>query len=226
MPLYRRTKISESISLGIWEINENPEFLKHGLILNQDETDLFLKMSSELRKKHWLSYRRILSDLTGDPSIHLFYDRFGKLHFHDGKYQVSVSHSGKFSAAIISNKTRVGIDIEMIKERIDRVKERFLTEGEMEMVEADYTLEKLTVCWGAKESLYKLYGNPELDFQKDILIEPFVLPGTGKGECKAIVTASDGRKDYTLFYEKIEDYMLVYTSETDSPGKKQIQAGH
>jgi phosphopantetheinyl transferase (holo-ACP synthase) len=73
----------------------------------------------------------------------------------------------------------VGVDIELITPRINRVAEKFLNEGEMHFFNEDYVLfleqwgmkgrmqqEFLTLIWSAKEALFKWYGLGELDFKR------------------------------------------------------------
>jgi 4'-phosphopantetheinyl transferase EntD len=58
---------------------------------------------------------------------------------------------------ITSSTHPVGIDIERLKDRIYRIKDRFLTIEEHKSLGETNRLEKLYVIWGAKESLYKIY---------------------------------------------------------------------
>ena len=210
MPLFRKTQLTAKTSLGIWKIEEDPESLKSTLHLNPEENRYYNTLRSDLRKKHWLSYRNIISELVENEAVDLFYDGFGKLHPVNRNYHLSVTHSGIFSAAIVSLEKPVGIDIEMLKDRIERVKERFLSEDERASIGNQNRLEKLYVYWGAKESLYKLYGKPEVEFGKDILVFPFEFRSEEKGACTARMTTPGGTQEYSVCYEKIEDYMMVY----------------
>ncbi len=215
MPLFRKTHLTKTTSLGIWKIEENPESLRTSLQLSPTEKKYYETLRSDLRKKHWLSYRNILSNLMDKDSRELFYDDYGKPHSVNRNYHLSVTHSGIFAAAIVSTEGAVGIDIETLKDRVERVKEKFLSPEERESVGHQNRLEKLYIYWGAKESLYKLYGKPEVEFSEDIIVKPFEYGGVGKGQCAVRMTTPEGLKEYTVNYEKIEDYMLVYTMESE-----------
>ena len=73
------------------------------------------------------------------------------------------------------------------------------------------------VYWGAKEALYKAYGKGELDFKKNILVEPFLYENipyhASDGEFQGTILKEDFKKNFNLFYRKIDNYILVYAIE-------------
>jgi 4'-phosphopantetheinyl transferase EntD len=100
------------------------------------------------------------------------------------KYHFSISHCGRYAAAIVSDASRVGVDIELITPRIETVAQKFLNEEEAHFFNEDYTLfleqwglqgrvhqEFLTLIWSAKEAIFKWYGRGELDFKKHMQLE-------------------------------------------------------
>ena len=210
MPLILSQKINESTFLGVWKITETSEDLKLQVELDKNDEKYFAEFRNEFRKKHWLSYRLILHELLKARTIKIIYNEYGKPFIPSFKGSFSVSHSGDFAAAVVSYKFAVGIDIEKIRDRIEKVSERFLNKEELDHAGNSNRREKLHVLWGTKESLYKLYGKPDVDFQKDIRIEPFDYFCTGEGSCLATMNTPDGLGFYSVFYRKIEDYMLVW----------------
>lgn len=210
MPLFRISRLSGNTLLGIWKIEEDPEVLLSGLRLNAEEEKYCVAMRSEIRRKQWLSCRRLLAELLPGENTTLVYDAFGKPQLENGKYTISITHSGIYSAVILSRTTPVGIDIEKIKDRIERVKDKFLSKEEIDRIGPDARLEKLYICWGVKETLYKLYGKPEVEFGKDIQTDPFEYNPGGTGELRAMMRTPEGTGKYTLSWERIDDYMLVY----------------
>lgn len=81
-------------------------------------------------------------DCSGKPTINI-----------EGKY-ISISHSNDWLAIAISNQP-IGIDIEQLHERLQRVKHMFLNSSELEQLQP-LTLRKLAICWSAKEAIYKI----------------------------------------------------------------------
>jgi 4'-phosphopantetheinyl transferase len=212
MPLILNHKINESTFLGVWKISETSENLKQKLDMDENDRKCFKSFGNESRKKHWLSYRLILQRLLKTKFIRIVYDKYGKPGIPGFKGHFSVSHSGDFAAAIVSNGLPVGIDIEKMRERIEKVAERFMSVEELDHTGNKNRMEKLHIYWGAKESLYKLYGKPEVDFQNDIQIGPFDYLCIGEGNCRAKMKTPDGVGFYNIFYRNIEDYMLVWAT--------------
>ena len=85
----------------------------------------------------------------------------------------------------------------------------------MESLEAASRIEHLHVYWGAKECLYKAYGRRQLDFKGHIHIDPFAYD-LSKGYFTGQVKKEAFVGHFELYYEKIDDYMLVYALELDA----------
>jgi hypothetical protein len=218
MPLILSREIESQTRLGVWKIDEEKEVLKEQAVLDFFEEEQYASFKSEIRKKQWLSYRILLKNMLSPEPVCLEYDAFGKPHLRNNRSYLSISHSGDYSAVITSNTRPVGIDIERLKDRIYRIKDRFLTIEEDQNIGENNRLEKLYIIWGAKESLYKIYGKPDVEFQRDIFVGSFDYLCSGKGQCIAGMKTPEGLGAYNIFYERISDYMLVYAL-TKNAGK-------
>ena len=208
MPFFQEINPASGIRAGIWRITETAGELLEKVRLSDSETILYGTFRHELRKKQWLAYRVLLKHLLTPLPTAIFYDLNGKPILESGSHHISVSHAGEFAAVVCSGNIPVGIDIERMKDRVERVKERFLQKNELDSIQEKTRLEQLYVYWGGKEALYKLHGTPNVDFKNDIHIHPFdYLCNTNK--CMATLTIDGYRKDYTLKFHEIEDYMLV-----------------
>jgi 4'-phosphopantetheinyl transferase len=209
MPFHLEIDLYDGIKAGVWKITETADELLGCIHLNNSEADLYASFHHELRKKQWLACRILLKQMIESSYENIYYNRHGKPYLPSGSYQISLSHSGQFAAVACSDKYAVGIDIEKVKDRVERVKEKFLRHSELESITTENRLEQLFIFWGGKEALYKLNGEPDVDFRNDIHIHPFdYLCNTGH-YCQAALSSSGNVKDYTLFYQKIEDSMLV-----------------
>ncbi len=210
MPLLKIESLGPFTQLGIWKIDEAKEALKEQVELDPAEEDQYTSFKSEVRKKQWLSCRILLKKMHfADPPF-LDYDTFGKPRSRSNVQFLSFSHSGDYSAVITSYTCPVGIDIERLKDRIYRIREKFLTPEEDKNIGETNRLEKLYIAWGAKEALYKIYGRPEVDFQRDIFIGSFDYLCGRKGQFSARMNTPESIEKYDVFYERISDYMLVY----------------
>lgn len=210
MPFSKEICLEDDVRVGIWHITETTEELLTGLALDLREEELFKTYSHPQRKKQWLAYRAVLRHLLPKSTpVNLKYDEHGKPSLTCAPGFISVSHAGDFAAAVYSERVAVGIDIEQIKARIERVKERFLSDAELREVEKGARLEKLYVHWGAKEALYKLYGRPEIDFKNDIILHPFDYLCDTDGTCKATLTTPQYSREFRVFYQKKGENMLT-----------------
>ncbi|MDP4281908.1 MAG: 4'-phosphopantetheinyl transferase superfamily protein [Bacteroidota bacterium] len=208
MPLERCIKPDRETVAGIWKIEENADDLIAGLELSPLEDQIVHSYRNMRRKEQWLACRRILKEIYG-KNYTLAYNEFGKPFLvNNPETELSLSHSGEYAAAIISRSYRIGIDIEKVSDRIHRVKERFLSEPELRHTSLHHNTEELYVYWGAKEALYKINGRPDIDFQKDIILEPFDY--LCAGQCFAEIRRGSKPGKFEVSYEKIGNYIFVY----------------
>jgi len=173
MPLYKTITPNSQTTVKIWKINESYEYIFGPLDLKSNSLERVLGMKSKLHQRGFLSVRHLLRDF-GYTDQDLYYDENGKPHLKDGKH-ISITHSFTFSAVIISD-AEVGIDIEMQREKIGRIANKFV-DYEFQYLEkdSDCYVRRLTVIWGIKESLYKLFATPGMLFREHFLIIPFLI---------------------------------------------------
>ena len=172
MPLYKSLTIDKKTKVLIWKIEESFNTLNKNILLSDKSQTRLDGMKSELHQRGFLSVRHLLKE-AGYSDSDLVYDEFGKPHLKDGKH-ISITHSFIFSGIIISDNLSVGIDIEKQREKILRIAPKFTPVNEYETFENHNDLvRKLTIVWGAKESLYKIYGKKKLLFLHHIYIEDF-----------------------------------------------------
>jgi 4'-phosphopantetheinyl transferase len=209
MPLLQKINPAPGIHAGTWQITETAGELLSLIQLSDSEAASFASFRNELRKKQWLACRALLKRMLAPMPTNLSYDLHGKPSLDSGTHHISVSHAGDYAAVVYSENSAVGIDIEKIKDRVERIKERFLQKDELASLSPANRLEQLYVFWGGKEALYKLHGEPGVDFRNDIYIHPFDYLCNTNQHCKATLCISGRATDHTLYFQKIEDYMLV-----------------
>jgi len=209
MPFLQEINPASGIRAGIWQITETADELLAKIHLCNSEKKLYTTFRHELRKRQWLSCRVLLQHLLSPMTSGIYYDSNGKPFLDSGSHNISISHAGEFAAVVCSKNGVVGIDIEKMKDRVERVKERFLQKNELDALFPENRLEQLYVLWGGKEALYKLNGKPDLDFRNDIYIHPFGYLCNTNHNCKATLTFNDIQTNYTLYFQKVADYMLV-----------------
>ncbi|HEY0743713.1 MAG TPA: 4'-phosphopantetheinyl transferase superfamily protein [Chryseosolibacter sp.] len=101
----------------------------------------------------------------------LIKDEFGKPYPKGYPYQISLSHSYPYVAAILQKDRPAGIDLEQPKPKLLRVAPRVLHAEELK--DAGDDVIKHCIYWSAKESLVKIHGKKDLVFAENIRISPF-----------------------------------------------------
>jgi 4'-phosphopantetheinyl transferase len=207
MPLdYQKT--TENFQLGIWRLDESLEELLTLLKLPEKDQQTLADFKSEYRKREWLTVRVLLKVLMPSAHLSIRYDANGKPHLNGQEHSISISHTKNFVALILGKDAEIGVDLETIQPRIEKIAKRFVTEGEDTFIEPSKRINYQHVIWGTKEVLFKIYGKGELHFLDNIKVERFSLEE--KGELSGRIVKGDVDKRYPVFYERRNNLMLVY----------------
>ncbi|WP_396597537.1 4'-phosphopantetheinyl transferase family protein [Dokdonia sp. R86516] len=205
MPLYKTITVSSSTTVYIWKIEEDITTLSRNIKLTDHCQNRLQGMKSELHQRGFMSIRHLLAE-AGYTDFDLYYDKNGKPHLHDGKH-ISITHSYTFTAIIVSDQP-VGIDIEKQRDKILRIAHKFTPiEEYYTLTNADARMRKLTIVWGAKESLYKLYAQEGLSFLKHIDVADFNFDDA---KTTATVNYEGAVSTYDLTFMEFEGFTCVY----------------
>jgi 4'-phosphopantetheinyl transferase len=211
MPIVQLHEIDENILVGLWKITETSAFFEEEYHASENYVQSF---QTENRRLASVAVRRLVRHLLHHwnlPYFGIIKDTNGKPFLQNHNFSVSLSHAGHYAAAIIHKQKKSGIDIEYIREKLIKVAPRVLSAKELQ--DAGNHLDKITLYWSAKEALYKNYSERQLIFSENISIAPFEMTTAGKttGE----VCLEGFYQKYCIFYQKIADFVLVYSYETD-----------
>ena len=202
MPIIEDLKLSETSRLIIWEISETINELKTKVLLSENSLKLLNQRKSEVQKKQFLAIRNILSELSIDDRD-MKYEESGRPYVIGGQ-NISLSHSDTFAAVILSDNV-VGIDIEIMHDRILKIKDKFLE------TELNYP-EKLEVAtaliyWNIKESIFKAVLKEGLDFKKNILVLPLNMK---KNTTKSWFIDNDEIYSFETHFKISKKYTLAF----------------
>jgi 4'-phosphopantetheinyl transferase EntD len=205
MPLYKTIQPNSQTTVKIWKITESYEDLIQPLDLKVNSLERVLGMKSELHQRGFLSVRHLLRDF-GYTDQDLYYDDNGKPHLKDGKH-ISITHSFTFSGVIISD-NEVGIDIEKQRDKIAIIAKKFVDYEfhYLSETDSDY-IKKLTVIWGVKESLYKLFATPGMLFREHFLVIPFML---NDNETVAWIDYQNKKYRYNTHFLEFEGFTCAF----------------
>lgn len=203
MPVFFQHQINDTTRLGIWKIEETEEFFKGNVPQHRDVTH------PHKRLQH-LAGRFLLQFLFPDFPYELIQIADTRKPFLPGDpYHFSISHCGDYAAAIVSKNSRVGIDIEIPVEKIEKIKNKFLGEKELFLFHADgfqaLNSELLTILWSAKESVYKWYGDGNVDFRQHINLQKI---HTGQEIIDCLFTKNN--TILTIHYRQFDELMLAW----------------
>ncbi|MGE5107398.1 MAG: 4'-phosphopantetheinyl transferase family protein [Sphingobacteriales bacterium] len=177
MPLIYQHHINGDTKIAIWHIAETEEYFLKKVPLKKD-------VSHPHKRLQHLAGRYLLPALFADfPLEEILIADTRKPFLENEKYHFSISHCGDFAAAIASNKNRVGVDIELITPKIERIKHKFLSVDELAFIKHQEPVKEklniLTTAWSIKEAVFKWHGNGEMDFIKHLQIQPFLFNNEG-----------------------------------------------
>lgn len=215
MPLHSQKKLTNQAEIGLWKIEEKEVFFLEQLLLTREEERYIAKIKGH-RRLEWLASRLLLHKMTGRKKRSAsLKDENGKPFLIDSLYDISISHSREL-AAVIAAPQPVGIDVQKIVDKIERIAHKYMRDEEMDSLKPETRLEHLHVYWGAKEALYKAYGRRQLDFKQHIFINPFDYDVTN-GSFSGYTKKGEEYMAFNLNYEIVEEeYVLVYGTE-DTP---------
>jgi 4'-phosphopantetheinyl transferase EntD len=209
MPLYKTYTAAGDTQVLVWKITETLEELSLGTVLKDVCSARLHDMKSEQHRKGFLSVRKLLEH-AGYTDLDMYYGIDGKPHLKDGK-NISITHSYNFSAIIISGKN-AGIDMEMQREKIITIANKFCISefSYLNPMHLETYMRYLTVIWGVKEALFKMISLPGISFKQHINVFPFSLTDeNGKAE----VTFNGLNRKYIFFFKEVEGFTLVYSFE-------------
>lgn len=206
MPLFKTIQVNNFTKVLIWKIEESFKELSFGIKLTDSNQERLDTMKSELHQRGFLSIRHLLKKV-GLNDADLVYDEFGKPHLKNGRY-ISITHSFTFTGIIISDEVPVGIDIEKQRDKILKIAHKFTPFQEYKTIaNVDALISKLTIVWGAKESLYKIYGKKKLRFLEHIYIEDFKFE---EEKTTGEIRYKDETESYFIQFLEFEGFTCVY----------------
>src|SRR5476651_2353903 len=209
MAIAFRLQVDEDTEFALWKIEEEAESLYNQLQLNDAEKAYVESIGNGKRHLHWLGTRVLLRTMLNTSEyIDCQVDEHGKPYLVDIPYHISLSHSFDYAAVMISKTRPVGIDIEQVKDKVERIAHKFMRPEELAFINDEHKIQQLYACWCAKEAVYKCNGEKEVSFIDNILIEPFHFEQ--KGHIDAHLQKDEKNINYKVGYLQYEDYMIGY----------------
>lgn len=192
MPLVNIKTISNGIRLALWQMTETEDELCQ--MVHYDFTDL----QSHNRRRELLTECCLLYALTGDRKLKIDHQTSGKPLLPG--FEVSISHTRGWAVMLLSENRPVGIDIEFFSDRVNRVVSRFIRADEQ-----NDGVERRLINWSAKETVYKLLSDEDLQ-HFEMRLAPFTQQE--EGNLKVEDLKQGGMVN--VHYQINEDYVLTW----------------
>jgi 4'-phosphopantetheinyl transferase EntD len=207
MPLILKEKFEGDCLFGIWEIQESYDELFSQVHIFPDEIERFNNFRSTMRKVEFLSVRILLKSLLG-TSVPIVYSDKRKPFLHQSDYRISISHSRKLTAILLSKTQKIGLDLEFMSHKISDIENRFINDQERITLEPGRRKYHLYIHWCAKEALYKICDKQDINFKDNLTIEPF--EPEDYGIIYGWVDNKFWHDKFHLNYFTISNYVVVY----------------
>ncbi len=201
---------------AVWHVTETLDQLV-ALLPNGDEImqEAQSRFKSDSRRTEWVAVRVLLHAMLGETHKIDYLDNGSPELRTYGGY-ISISHTKGYVCVALSKQERIGVDIEQITNRVERVRSRFVSDDES----AD-TLLQLLVAWSAKESAYKLLQRTEVDFVENLRISgmPYINNVGDKGDFLITYINNEERIPCDVAFEVFNDFVLTVGREKQTIDK-------
>ena len=199
--------------LGIWKISESEAELRNLTSIPSDELEEISYIKSESLRKQKLAVRALLDELF-DEKVYLSHHDNGKPYIENNATNISITHTDNFVAVLLSETAEVGVDCESLSRDFSVVEKKALNEEEIGNLDDDPEdrNRQLAIYWCAKEAIYKLLSQYDMDFAEQMEIEDF--RAREDGEINAKVVDKDGyEQELSLSYQVFEGHVIVWVTD-------------
>lgn len=206
MPLFYQQNINATTKMAIWAIEEPLAFFESKL---QGRVEASKNIMHPVKRTQHLAARLLLQTMLPALDINsIEYAANGKPYFENANIHFSISHCNGYAACAISEEGPVGIDIELIHERIKKIAPKFLHKSELEKINTlneEAQLKEMSFVWAAKEAMYKMNEKLGINFSEHLRIEG--LTNNTKAIMSASILSEAAALDVQIHYELRENFV-------------------
>ena len=204
MPFLKEFIINDKTKIKLWKVIVGELNTKE---LNSDEKKILKLKKNNILKEQFLATRKVLALENSDYKI--TYNNNGKPSL-NSKYNISISHSHEIAALVISDNSKIGLDVQLNENKIFNIQDKFLNPSEKLNIGENPSLKILTMIWTSKESIYKAVGLKGISFSDNIKIEKVVEEDkTGIG----YYTNGSEKVKFDLKFFYIDEYTMCYACQ-------------
>ena len=208
MALYLRTKLDNKAEIAVWQVTETEEELIQLSSVPTDEMEEISLFRNENQRRQKLAVRALLNEVF-EEKMYLNHHDNGKPYLENCVTNISITHTDKYVAIIISDDDELGIDIESLDRNFAPVEEKALSEEEIDDLDDDKKNEQLAIYWCAKEAIFKRMSQSRVNFAEQIEVEKFNLKKEGELEA-TFIHKDEYEEDFELEYMMFDRHVLVW----------------
>lgn len=226
MPLHTITPLPGGPLLGLWHLTESVADLWPRLADAPAYAPLLPARADGPRQAQWLAGRVLVQHLlaaAGQQVALLRNDETGRPFLAGTGPQpaVSLSHSGAWVAALLAAPgTALGIDVEAVRDKAQRIARKFLNAEELAFLAANKPEhivgitsdeELYSLLWSAKETFYKLASQRGIIFRDNLLLDLPPVPWPPAGQLPArLYLANTISRHQICYLRPAAGYVLTY----------------
>ena len=168
MPFLKEFIINDKTKIKLWKVIVGELNTKE---LNSDEKKILKLKKNNILKEQFLATRKVLA--LENSNFKITYNNNGKPSL-NSKYNISISHSHEIAALVISDNSKIGLDVQLNENKIFNIQDKFLNPSEKLNIGENPGLKILTMIWTSKESIYKAIGQKGISFSENIKIDKVI----------------------------------------------------
>lgn len=205
MPQIFSTNLHPSGNILLWQADEELDWFKEQLDLVPDLWVEYDSLANQAIRYRWLASRFAVQQVTQQSPLELIKDQSGRPYLGVERKPLSLSHCEGFVAAIHAD-VSVGIDVERISSRVQKIKDYFMRDEELDLLGEEN--EPLILAWSAKESIFKWFGEKHLGYKSQLCIRSIDF-------AEQVMEIEINTKDHSLiqpvFFRQDSDKVLTWT---------------
>jgi phosphopantetheinyl transferase len=208
MALYLRKKLESKAEIAVWQITETEDELRSLVSVPTDEMEEISLYRNESHRRQKLAVRALLNELF-EEKMYLNHHDNGKPYLENSVTNISITHTDKYVAVIISDDDELGIDVESLDRDFSVVEKKALSEDEIDDLQVKNRNLQLAIYWCAKEAIYKRMSQHGVDFAKQMEVDKF--NPKKEGDIEATFINKDGsEEEFELEYEVFDNHVMVW----------------
>ena len=189
--------------VSILSLRENHPFKE--TFLFDDEKEKLSNLKNEKRRLEFCAIRFIRNQKNIPFSI--AYSPIGAPYLAGSPMHVGISHSNDLVGLALAP-FKIGLDIELISDRILTIKNRFTTSQEVALFSYTEAM-NFTIIWTIKEVLYKLAGRLEIN-----LISELMINSVEGDTANCLFLSAEGWRSVEVKFQEKNDYIISFNPST------------